>query len=1109
MKIKLTSIAVLAFGCALLAGPGCAGDDDEGDRGGGLDAGARDAGAAGAGGRQGMDAGGSGGGPGPGVDAASGEADADTTLDATAVESGIDAGDGGADGGDAGPDPDPVQCIHIGSRRELFVDHLLVESLTGAELVLQTPTDEGPVFDFDQPWEGMASVYTTVIKDGDKFLLYYRGQPTESASSSVTCYAESTDGTSWVRPNLGLHQVSGTFDNNVILTDAVRDDSFAPFIDTNPDAPPEERFKATASGSGSPTGTLVGFTSADGINWTNSEGTIMSGFDYDSLNVAFYSEVEQQYVCYFRDWFDGIRRIRRAVSRDFSTLYDQGLMQYAYPGAAPSGYEHHYLNGTHPYFRAPHIYIALAGRFIDGDTESDAVFMSSRAGSLVYDRTFTDRLVVPAAEIGTQLARSNFPAENSVQTGPRELSFYLGHNYRTAQNHLRRYSLRLDGFSAVSPTAAGTAGELLTRPLTFTGDRLQLNYLTRGNGELKVEIQDAERTPIEGYAIDDFEPLTGDEIDAIASWQSGSDLSALQGRPVRLRFVLQDADLFSLKFILPEPTVAVSGAIVWPNLTRLDDGSILLAGFDQSSHGQVAGDTAGWRSQDEGESFGFLSRITDHEPQTARFNHALGLSADGDVIALVGGWTDVQQPGEDKKDPFRDAILRPWIMRSTDDGNSWQKLGDLITDSAGRELVPFGDIIVSPDGRLNVSAYSTDIWNEPGPWAAYFLTSDDHGQSWEIRSLIAEDHNETALLDLGGGEWLAHGRSSAIDQYRSLDDGLSWQHEGAVTLASQRPGHLLQLDDGSILMTYGDRRPDHLAVRARTSQDKGLNWSAPIFLAALPDSDGGYPSSLQRTDGLILTVFYVKEPGGYSAQSLIWSRPPACFITSPADGAELDAPVDLTITANATDALESVRRVEFRAGGELLGQDDTAPYTYTWSDVPPGRHALEARAIYRSGAVAVSAPATVTVRPDGAIDLASLYGGGQISVSTDMTWTTGTHPEVGVAGPFDGSTDYWHAAFQGDASVPSQYTIALDQTYGIETLGICLKPGYAESAEIYFSLDGSSWGSPVKSYTSIILDSVDYTVFDPPLDATQVRVVVTAADGWPGLNEIELYGAPL
>jgi hypothetical protein len=297
----------------------------------------------------------------------------------------------------------------------------------------------------------MASIYTTVIKDGSLFRLYYRGQPTESASSSVTCYAESSNGSDWVRPNLGLHQVSGTFDNNVILTDAVRDDSFAPFIDTNPAAPPGERFKATASGSGSPTGTLVGFTSADGINWTE-QGTIMTGFDYDSLNVAFWSEIEQQYVCYLRHWVSGIRRIRRAVSDDFSALRDHGLMEYDYPTSTPpAGYEHHYTNGTHPYARAPHIYIALAGRFVDSSTESDAIFMTSRAGSLVYDRAFPGRHVVPAAEIGSQLPRSNFPAQNSVQTGPAELSFYLGHNYRAAENHLRRYSLRLDGFAAVSP----------------------------------------------------------------------------------------------------------------------------------------------------------------------------------------------------------------------------------------------------------------------------------------------------------------------------------------------------------------------------------------------------------------------------------------------------------------------------------------------------------------------------------------------------------------------------------------------------------------------------------------------------------------------------------
>jgi len=172
--------------------------------------------------------------------------------------------------------------------------------------------------------------------------------------------------------------------------------------------------------------------------------------------------------------------------------------------------------------------------------------MTSRAGSLVYDRLFPGPYFKPAAEIGSQIARSNFPAENCVQTGPRELSFYVGHKYRTGENHLRRYSLRLDGFVAVSATNG--VGELLTKLLTFAGKRLTLNYRARVKGFIRVEIQNAAGSPVAGYALADAVPMTGDEIDGTAAWRLGSDVSALAGQPVRLRFVMDNADLFAMQF---------------------------------------------------------------------------------------------------------------------------------------------------------------------------------------------------------------------------------------------------------------------------------------------------------------------------------------------------------------------------------------------------------------------------------------------------------------------------------------------------------------------------------------------------------------------------------
>ena len=91
-------------------------------------------------------------------------------------------------------------------------------------------------------------------------------------------------------------------------------------------------------------------------------------------------------------------------------------------------------------------------------------------------------------------------------------------------------------------------GELITHPLIFEGRRLELNYSTSAAGSIRVEVQDAAGAPIPGLRLEDGRELIGDEISRICEWKSGADLGAEAGRPVRLRVVLKDADLYAYRF---------------------------------------------------------------------------------------------------------------------------------------------------------------------------------------------------------------------------------------------------------------------------------------------------------------------------------------------------------------------------------------------------------------------------------------------------------------------------------------------------------------------------------------------------------------------------------
>jgi len=461
--------------------------------------------------------------------------------------------------------------IEIGSRRELLVDHHLIDSMEGVRLVLNSPRDEGVALEFDKPWEGLFCGYCTVIKDGDLYRLYYRGSPKAGADGNrneVYCCAESSDGINWTKPELDLFPLEGHAKTNIVLAEAAPvTHNFCPMLDTRPGVPAEQRYKAIG---GTMTSGLIALTSADGLRWKKLREepvipTDMVPFKYmfDSQNLAFWSAHEQKYVCYFRVFEGGIRRICRSVSDDFLNWSSPVLMEYRTPdGEAPI--EHLYTNQTHPYFRAPHLYVSIAARFMPGrqvlteaeakeinvspayfkDT-SDAILMTTRGGRF-YDRTFLSGFIRPGLGARNWVSRTNYPALNVVQTGPTEMSLYLNQDYAQPTSHLRRYSLRLDGFASAQAPYHG--GELITKPLTFTGRELSINFGTSAAGSIQVEIQDPTGNPVPGFSLADSREQIGNEIDRVVTWKQGSDVSSLAGKPVRLRFVIKDADLYAFKF---------------------------------------------------------------------------------------------------------------------------------------------------------------------------------------------------------------------------------------------------------------------------------------------------------------------------------------------------------------------------------------------------------------------------------------------------------------------------------------------------------------------------------------------------------------------------------
>ena len=208
--------------------------------------------------------------------------------------------------------------------------------------------------------------------------------------------------------------------------------------------------------------------------------------------------------------------------------------------------EHLYTNAIGLYARAPHLFLGFPTRFQPTHQQVEPILMTSRDG--LNFRRWPEPLIPITAPQDRDGNRSNYMTSGLLQLPgqDRELSVYATEAYYTGPgSRVRRFTFRTDGFASLH--AGSDAGEMLTHPLRFHGNSLAVNFSTGAGGYVKIELQDAAGKPLPGYALSDCHPLLGDDIEQTVSWTGGSvaDLSSIT---VRLRFVMQEADLYSLKF---------------------------------------------------------------------------------------------------------------------------------------------------------------------------------------------------------------------------------------------------------------------------------------------------------------------------------------------------------------------------------------------------------------------------------------------------------------------------------------------------------------------------------------------------------------------------------
>ena len=473
------------------------------------------------------------------------------------------------------PAADPIA---VGNRKQLFIDDRFIESSKHVQLTMNPPRKLGPVLRATEPWEEAYLGFLAAVVDHDDVIrMWYRAQAAEGTKTKggVLCYATSTDGFHWDKPRLGLHEFGGSTDNNILMRGIAAGTVFL-----DPVAPPHQRFKFPHQlyWPDPEKGGMYVHWSADGIHWQGGQTRVLPLVP-DTANQVHYDPRLGKYVAYIRCW-DPLRKIMRIEMDDvlepwpITPLAEPNYLWGKDKVATPSreapvvfGYDEqdpvpsdHYHAAAVQYPWADDAYVMFPSAYLHFPPPPVGKFpncgpldiqMAVSRDGINWDR-ISRRPYVELGLDGEIDSKSLYMAAGIVRRGDQILQFYGGMDYLHGDTVNRRagamcaVSQRLDGF--VSADAAYTGGALMTPPMLFEGGRLELNVNTSAMGAVRVAILDAEGEVLDGCSDADCDPIHGNYIRRVVTWQGNSDLSKLANRAIRLHFVMRSTKLYAFQF---------------------------------------------------------------------------------------------------------------------------------------------------------------------------------------------------------------------------------------------------------------------------------------------------------------------------------------------------------------------------------------------------------------------------------------------------------------------------------------------------------------------------------------------------------------------------------
>ncbi len=461
--------------------------------------------------------------------------------------------------------------------RHLFLDPAFVQQAEHATLHVNPAQQREIVIRPDRPWEKlMISFFLTVMEDGGKLRLWYICRNAQNVPN--VAYAESTDGVTWIKPNLGIVEYEGSKENNLVGLSSLEGTVYR-----DERCPANERYNYVTH---LITEGMVRFHSPDGLHWSR-DATPLVRFGADSQAVLFWDPPANAYALYLRSWDqradkDRYRGVVRVDLKDLTTPHsigatEQSLRIWGKEKVAVIDKEFPQVLGTDAldplnsdvytisaqrYPADPRWYLGFPSFFQREKSRSDGRLDVQCIGSTdgIHWHRYDREPYARPGLAGGDSASMVFMGPGLIMRGDEIWQYGTGLQSRHGDKEARkirtdgvvyRYVQRLDGFVSLDFAAEG--GHCITGVVKVDGSRLSLNVDTAVLGNLRVGLQDEQGKPLAGFTPEDCEVLRTNDTRALVKWKGRSSLAALQGKKVCLNLFGSNAKLYSFSFVPETP----------------------------------------------------------------------------------------------------------------------------------------------------------------------------------------------------------------------------------------------------------------------------------------------------------------------------------------------------------------------------------------------------------------------------------------------------------------------------------------------------------------------------------------------------------------------------